>query len=161
MKLYEINNTLRAVIEQGYSVDTDTGEILFETEDLEQLESDRAEKLLACAKVIKEMTAYEKALTDEKKTLDVRIKVQKRKREYLEKYVLTETQEGEKFEDSQAVLSFRKSKALVVDCEIDRLPAMYRTEKVTISADKKLIKQNITSLAEFAHIEERRNVSIK
>ena len=161
MKLYEINNTIRNVIENGYIYDEETGEISFDETDLDNLDASRAEKLLACAKVLKEIRANENAIKEEKKALGVRELSMRKKADNLVKYITDNTQDKEKFEDSQASISFRKSSRIVLDCSLEELPHHLVRTVTTKSADKTMIKKNINSLGDFAHLEESRNLQVK
>ena len=74
MKLYEINESIRALCETGIVEDTETGEITYEgPEGLEALEMERTVKVLAIAKVIKEQTAEWEAYEAERKALAKRM----------------------------------------------------------------------------------------
>ena len=46
--LYELSSDLERVIDGGMIVDMDTGEVLFDEENLDQLKATVAEKVLAC-----------------------------------------------------------------------------------------------------------------
>ena len=140
MKLYEIDKALLDVIESGYSVDEETGEILFEPSDLEQLEAERNEKLEACAIYLKQLQADVAALEDEKKRLEARLKAKQRKADYMGQYVLTSLlwYAQSAFETPRVALSTRSSTRVDV-YDADKLPESFVRVKITKAADKTAI----------------------
>lgn len=163
MKLYEIDEHIRSVIETGYSVDMETGEVLFEVADLDELEAAKADKLEACALVLKEQRATVQAIKDEEKALAERRKAEERKAERMQAYILAHIADvGGKMETGRVKLSTRKSRAVVIDCP-GCIPAEFvefqTTEKVDKSAIAKAIKEGRE--VKGAHIEERENLAVK
>ena len=61
MKLYEINQHYLEVLENGFSFDEETGEILFDKENLDQLEGAFEEKVDNIACYIKDLEGLKSA----------------------------------------------------------------------------------------------------
>lgn len=144
MKLYEIDRALVDVIESGYSVDEDTGEILFEPADLEQLELDRKEKLEGCALYAKGLQAEADAIKAECDKLQERLKAKQRKAARMQQYILSSMlyMGDSSLETARVELKTRKS-AFVDVYDADKIPWEYRRRKVTETPDKAAIKAAI------------------
>jgi hypothetical protein len=110
MTLYQLNEQIQKAIELGF--DPETGEILDETA-LEQLQMDRDEKIENICLFIKDLKAEAAALDAEKKNLDSRATVAKRKSDSLSRY-LQAMLDGEKFKTSRCSVSYRKTQAVNV-----------------------------------------------
>lgn len=110
MTLYEINQQIQKAIELGF--DPETGEILDDSA-LQQLEIDRDEKIENICLFIKDLKAEAAALDAEKKNLDARATVAKRKSDSLSRY-LQAMLDGEKFKTARCSVSYRKTQAVNV-----------------------------------------------
>ena len=143
MKLYEIDNTLREVIENGFSINEETGEF-FDESSLEELQADLADKREAVAVVIKELTAENEAVANEIKNLQERKKQGERHIEWLKGYLASSLEAtGEKsFETSKCKVSTRKTESVEV-YEEEQLEERFLTEKITYSPNKIAIKEAI------------------
>ena len=141
MNLFEIDKTIREVLNQGFSVDSETGELLFETTDLVALEATKKEKFLAIAKMVKENIAMIKAFKEEEKAMATRRKSLEGKNISLSQWALLNMGEGDKFEDTQAKISYSKGSESVEVLSLDNLDPKYITEKYTHTADKKALKE--------------------
>ena len=161
MNLYEINRELNdlilsaidgdGVIQEGFEADID--ELAFRKE----------EKLLNCAKYIKNeqaladmIKAEEQALASRRKAIEARI-------EWMKKYVLSNMEAGEKVADAQAQIGTRKSEAIEIIEETlvpkelcNHIPEMWKVDKTAI---KKAIKSGVE--VSGAKLVERLNLSIK
>lgn len=109
MTIYEIDQQIQTLIDT--SVDSETGELLFDPETLEALQMERDKKVENLALAYKNMQAEVKAIKDEETNLAQRRKALEAKadraKEYLE-YVLA----GEKFKTARVVVGYRKSTKL-------------------------------------------------
>lgn len=90
VKLYEISAALERAIEGGYTVDPDTGEVLWSPDDIEELAELRENKLEACGLMVKSFDAEAQAIYDEEKALKKRRAVIERKADRLRDYVLAD-----------------------------------------------------------------------
>ena len=169
MTLYEIDDGIRRILENGFNgtVAEETGEIIEEgPQDLEQLQMERKQKLEAIALYIKNLEAITTAIKAEKEALTERIKDKEAKIERLKEYMTySMTAAGEDgLETGKVAVSFRKSKAVIIDDE-DKIDSAFikETVKVTKSPDKTAIKKAIDAGQSVygAHIEERKKVNIK
>ena len=137
MKLYEINKHLREVIEQGVSIDFETGEF-FEETDFDKLEEERLEKLEACAVIAKEKIAEEAVLKAEMDTLMKRRKALTRSADWLKSYIKNsmEMVGDSKLETPKVTMSLRATsrveilneeevpedfKEIIEQCKIDKI----------------------------------------
>ena len=163
MNLFEIDKTIREVLNQGFSVDSETGELLFETTDLVALEATKKEKFLAIAKMVKENIAMIKAFKEEEKAMATRRKSLEGKNISLSQWALLNMGEGDKFEDAQAKISYSKGSESVEVLSLDNLDPKYITEKYTHTADKKALKEALKSgeFIEGVSIVRNPKVSIK
>lgn len=164
MELYKLDRAIADVIESGYSVDDDTGEIMFEPTDLERLEADRGAKLEACAIYAKNLQAEIEAFKAESERLQARLKARQRKLERMQQYVLSSMlyMGDTSFETPRVALRTRKS--VFVDVyEPDKLPVEYMRHKVTASPDKAAIKADIQAgeVVPGAELVERISLAIK
>ena len=161
MKLYEINRVIEEVINRGYAIDEETGELLFSSEDLEQLQIDRSDKIEGIALTIKNYLALADDIKAEEQNLKARREATTKKAQWLENY-LTEMLNGEKFETAKAQISFRKSVKVIVD-EGVQLPEEYIKTTVKTEPNKTAIKNAIKDGAEIigCRLEESQNIQIK
>lgn len=164
MKLYEIDNKLRALLEATV-IDEETGEILdgFDPEKIAQLNLKRDKKLEGIAIYIKELEAEAEDLKAEVKNLKERADRKLKKVESLKNYLSTSLLGNNqfKFETSKVALSFRKSEA--VEANEDQVPKKYFKKKIEYALDKvglkKLLKAGIK--IKGAQLVEKQNLQIK
>jgi predicted small secreted protein len=167
MTLYNIDNKILEIIERGFVVDEDTGEIIDAHEEvsakLEELEFDRTAKIENIALYIKNMEslvvslkAEEKALADRRRAREKRIENLKN---YLTSSMVAANENG--IETSKVCISFRKSESVVVNEEI--LDRKYFNEKVSYTPDKTAIKKALKDGATIdgAYIETKQNLQIR
>lgn len=156
MTLYEINEQIQKAIELGF--DPETGEIL-DASALEQLQLDRDEKIENICLFIKDLKAEAAALDAEKKNLDARSTVAKRKSDSLSRY-LQAMLDGEKFKTARCSISYRKTSAVIVDDE-NELPEL--CVRIRKEPNKTAIKDYINAGVSVpgAHIEDRQSMIIK
>lgn len=143
MKLYEISRAMLDVIESGYSVDEETGEILFEPADLDALEVERDRKLEACALFAKNLQAEADAIKAELDRLDARLKAKQRKADSMKQYILGNmlALNDTAFETACVDMRIRRSSFVDVACDAESLPIEYQRRKVTVTADKTALKK--------------------
>lgn len=162
MKLYKINNALREVIDNGFSVNEETGEF-WDAGSLDELKADLADKREAVAVVIKELTAENEAVANEINNLQERKKQGERHIEWLKGYLLNSLEQtGEKgFESSKCKVTTRRSESVEVADDFN--DPRYLTEKVTYSPNRIAIKEAIKSGEEVngAYIKTNTNITIK
>lgn len=161
MNLYEINKELQAKLAE--CVDEDGCIIEGMESTIDDLFEAKDEKLLNCAKYIKNESAFVDMIKSEEKALNERRKKIESRIEWMKKYVLSNMEEGEKVSDSQATIATRKSKAVEITEEAI-LPTEYCSiVPQTYKADKAKIKKAIESGKEVtgAKIIERLNLNIK
>ena len=161
MTLYEINNTINSVIENGFKMDEDTGEVLFTSEDLEKLQLDRQAKIESIALYIKNKEVLASDIEEEIKNLTERKKAVERKIQSLKDYIRY-ILNGEKFESAKCAISYRRSTKIEID-DIEQVPEDYIRLEVNKSANKSAIKKAMNEGKEIAgcHIEEYNNMTIK
>lgn len=164
MKLYEISRTIEDVLDSGMVVDEETGEILFDKYNLEELEMALDEKMENVALYVKNLRAGIKSLKDEETALKARRKSAEHKLEWLEDYLKTfllNAYNGE-FETSKVALSTRKSKACVVDNE-NKVPYEYFKVVQDRQVDKVKLTEALKTGAKIpgAHLEERENLQVR
>lgn len=139
MKLYEIEQGLRALIEGTLEkiVDMETGEV-FTVDNLENLQLVKEEKLEGCAVVYKELKADAEALATEIKTLQERKNRILKKQEWLADYMAVALN-GEKLKTPKCTISYRKSESVELVGELTDVPTEYCRTKVEL--DKTAVKK--------------------
>lgn len=159
MKLYEIQVALDEAL-SNLSVDEDTGEVCG-MEAVETLQLEKKEKTLGIGKFIKSLEAECKAIKEELTCLNNRLYSRTRKIERLNKLIADYMPIGEKYEDSQCALSWRRSEAVEI-LDIKKLDYPYYREEVIVTPDKKAIKEAIKkgNVVEGATILQRWNLQI-
>lgn len=143
--LYQLEKQYEAVIEGGFVFDEETGEVLFDAENLDELREALEDKLEACGLYLKNLNAEAKAIRDEEKALADRRKTIERKAERMSNYVLDcllDKIEGHKLSTPRLSLSTRKSKRVGITDE-SAIPDDFTTVKTTIAPDKAKIKKAI------------------
>ena len=110
MHLYEIDGRIAQVIENGFALDEETGEV-FTCDELEELEASREAKLEAVGLFIKDLNAEVAAFKAEEKALTERRKAKERRVEQLKEYLAFSMQShgDSKLDTPKVRLSFRKS----------------------------------------------------
>lgn len=165
MALYELDNRYLEVLENGFSVDDETGEILFDADNIENLEDDINSKIDNIACYIKDLNSLkdsianeQKALLERKKSIDAKVE---KLEEYIKQSMLARNQK--KYESARNKISFRKSTSLFVEDE----SLIGDDTLFTIKVEKKLDKKKVTSLLkegkeiEGCKLQENINLQIK
>lgn len=154
MTLYEIDEKILNCI------DEETGEIL-DFEALNALEIERVSKIENIALAYKNVKAEAEALKAEKESFAERENRAKKRMNDLKGY-LAYVLEGKKFKTNKVEINFRKSEAVVVNCDVLGLPQEYLTYKdpdPNKTAIKNALKAGI--LIEGCSLESRENINIK
>ena len=113
MKLYEINNEIENIIENNVS---ETGEISTEIEkQIETLELQRKDKVQSLALLYKDLNYFSDSIANEIKTLQQKKKSIENKIDFIKKYLERNLAEGEKFNESNFSITWRKSTSIEVD----------------------------------------------
>lgn len=161
MRLYEIDKSIEQVIENGFSVDEETGELLFTSEDLEKLSIDRSAKIENTALVIKNYLALAEDIKQEETVLKERRNLILKRADYLQN-LLSMSLKGEKFETAKCSISFRKSAKVIVDENVN-LPEEYTKSIIKVEPNKAEIKNALKQGIEIkgCRIEETQNIQIK
>ena len=164
MNIYEINKAIEDILEDGFSVDEETGEILFDESDLNALDAEISEKIENVACYIKNLTADISALKEEEKNLSARRKQKERKIDSLKGYInyAMELSGRKSLESPRCKVSFRKSSSVEVP-DINALDKDYITKTIEIKPNKVAIKEALKEgkTVEGAEIVERQNLQIK
>ena len=165
MTLYEIDQAIYELLNRGFTVDEETGEIIDGAEELEQLHMERSQKLESVALYIKNIEAQANSIKAEEEVLAKRRKKKEDKVERLKKY-LTDSIIGNgetSFESAKVSVSFRKSEGVEFTNK-DALDEKYWRTKTTTKRepDKTLIKEAIKSgvAVTGAILEVRQNINI-
>ena len=161
MSLYSITDNLLTVIEGGIVVDEDSGEILFDADNLEELEGDYFDKLEACGIYCKNELAEIEAMRAEEKRLAERRRAKEAKVKRLKEYMLESmdaTGTG-KLDTPRCYISTRKSQRVIIDDE-SKVPRRYW--KVSETVDKSELRTALKlGAVDGAHIEDTVNLTLK
>lgn len=162
--LYEIDKAILSVIEMGYQVDMDTGEILFDCDDLESLQAAKDKKLEGCACYVKNLQADVEALKAEEKALADRRKQKENRIGHMKRYIAASMKIDDltTFETPKCKLSFRKSTALEITNE-SQIPQSYFNEIIIYRPDKAKIKDAIKlgAIVPGCQLVQRSNLQLK
>ena len=168
MTLYDINSKIIEIIERGFIVDEETGEVIDTAEEvnakLEELEFDRTSKIENIALYIKNLEAQAISIKNEENAFAERRKAKEKRIEHLKSYLTSSmVAAGESgMETSKVCISFRKSEPVIVDEEKLDKAFIKETVKVERKPDKVAIKKAIKSgvAVEGAYIEVKQNIQI-
>lgn len=164
MSLYEINEALERVINGGMIVDEETGEVIFDSEDIERLGIARDEKMEGCALWIKGKRAFIDELKREEMALKKRRESWEHRVERLDDYVknVLESQYDGKFETPKCRVSLRRSKSVdVYDEEI--VPNRFLKQLIEVKISKAELSKALKNGEEIpgAVLKENVNLQIK
>lgn len=137
--LYSLAKDRETAINGGFVYDEDTGEVMWDSSNLEELGLAIADKAEACAVVLKDKRAFAQALKDERDSLDKRLRAIKAQADRLEDYITQCLEIAGTVETPRARLSIRKSQALDILDE-GQVPDKYMRVKTTRVPDKIAIK---------------------
>lgn len=142
--LYEIDRALYQLLEYDMAVDEDTGEVLFEESDIDNLLLSRDEKIENTACYIKNLLSDIDQIKAEEKSLKERRQSKEKKVERLKDYIAKSmlTFGDKKFESPRVSLSFRKSNQVEI-AEGASVPDDYLTIKVEKNPNKTKLKDAI------------------
>ena len=147
MTLYEIDKAIYELLENGFAVDEETGEVIDGAEELDKLQFERSQKLESVALYIKSIEAFIADIKAEEEALANRRKKKEDKVERLKKY-LTNSIIGsgeESFESAKVSVSFRKSEGVEFtdkDALEDDLENIFRLEGIEGIDVAMLIERN-------------------
>lgn len=135
--LYELDKNIEQIIETGFSWDEETGEILFDTSNLDELQVAFKDKLENCGLWIKNQTALAADIRAEEKALAERRKAIETKLENMKAYTMAGLikLEGSKLETAKLRMTTRKTSRVVVEDEA-KVPDQYKTVVETVKVSK-------------------------
>ena len=144
--------------------DDETGEIV-DKDKLNELLQNKKDKRESIALFIKDLNYEADAIANEIKNLQARKKAKENKAEWLKNY-LAEDLKGENFETAKVSAKFRKSKSVVIDRpdELIDFAIAHDASLIRIKLpeiNKMAVKKKVGDLKQFAHLEERNNLTIK
>ena len=164
MRLYELAQGFEEVLNGGMIFDEETGEILFDEENLDELGLAFDEKLINSALFIKNTEADIEALKKEEQALAYRRKVAENKAKRMKDYILRclDIAGKKSLEDTRVSIRTRDSKAVIIE-DGSFIPHEFCNEIHEWKPDKKLLKQAIESgkTIKGASIEERTSLVLK
>ena len=112
MKIYEIDREIEALLESG--VDEETGELIIDTNRLEELQMERDRKVEGLACAVKNYKAEAAAIREEEKALAARRKTLENKGARAEDY-LSFVLQGQSFKSPRVAVGYRTSKRVEID----------------------------------------------
>lgn len=143
--LYQIDSRIEDVIESGFSLDPETGEV-WDSSDLDDLAIAKAEKMEACGLWLKGQARLAEGMRDEERALAERRRAVERRmarmQSYLAGYVTREPKR--RFETPRVALGLRRSQSVVVTDE-SLVPSEYIKVKRTESVDKSAVRAALKS----------------
>lgn len=144
MRLYELSQAMQTVIDGGYVFDEETGEVIFDETNLDQLEMELNEKIEGCGLYIKNLQAESDAIKAEMNNLKARKDRIDKQVESMKNYVLKYMGTLGKLSTPRLSLSTRKStKVEVTDAQ--KLPDDLKSTVTEIKPDKNAIKARLNS----------------
>ncbi|WP_321974270.1 siphovirus Gp157 family protein [Paratractidigestivibacter sp.] len=159
--LYEIERAIAEVIERGWHVDEETGE-LFDASDLDALNVAMTEKLEGCALYAKNLESDAAAIRAEEKALAERRRAIENRAERMRAYI-QRGMEGagiDRVETARCRLAFRASKRVEITDEA-AVPAEFKKQSEVI--DKAAVKAALKSGEQVpgASMVESRNLQMR
>lgn len=162
--LYELSDAIRQVIDRGFALDEETGEITFDETNLDELRIMFREKAEACALYVKDQRALAKAIRDEERLLAERRRSAERRAGRVERYLLAHIDElpDRRLETQRVALSTRRSTAVEVVND-GMVPDEYMTYKTTKTVNRDAIRKALKAGESVpgCQLEERTNVIIR
>lgn len=142
MTLYELSSDLVQVIDGGMVVDADTGEVLFDEENLDELKIAAAQKFLACEMFAEGQRAKAKSLKDLAKAMTESAKAMEKKAERIERYMLDRAKAaGGEISTDSITVKVRKCPQSVEVVNEGTIPERFWREKVVRTLDKEAVKE--------------------
>ena len=161
--LYELDQAVLTVLDNGLVFDEETGEILWDEDNFNQLEIERNAKLESVALYIKSLDADAAAIRAEEKALAERRGIKEKKADRLRGYLAysMESFGDTRLETPRVALSFRKSQVVEI-WDADELPEQY-WKQAAPTPDKTAIKKAIKAGEDVsgASLVDRQNLQIK
>lgn len=140
--LYELSSDLERVIDGGMIVDMDTGEVLFDEENLDKLKVTVAEKFLACKMFAEGQRAKAKSLKDLAKAMTESAKAMEKKAERMDAYMLERAKaNGGEISTDSITVKVRKCPQSVEVVNEGAIPERFWREKVVRTLDKEAVKE--------------------
>lgn len=164
MSLYAIASDFEAVLNGSMIVDEESGEILFDSSNLDELEMAFNDKLENCGLYIKNQEAECEAIKNEIKALQGRLKAKEGRILRLRQYVLDcmEMTGQKRLETARVALSQRKSDFIEILDE-SMIPEDYKEYVETIKVSKADLKKAMKAGEDIAgaELKERINLQVK
>lgn len=162
--LYEINAEYLNLLETAFTVDEETGEVLFDNNAFEAIEGEYNDKIDSIVNYIKSLETLCEGIKKERDNLAERKAQVEKKIESLKEYISTsmELRNMDKFETPKAKLSFRVSKSVnVIDEEL--IEDCYFKETITKKLDRASLLKDLKEEKEVkgACLLVKRNLQIK
>jgi len=167
MNLYELTDAYQKILTESFVMNEETGEIIFDESNLNELKSNIEDKIDNITCYIKNIDALNDAIANEVKTLTERKKANERKIESLKQYVVKNLDVigKDKITTPRNQLSFRKSVSVEINDEESFCNHYINSEfvKTKYSADKTLLKKAINDGLTFDGVclKENKNLQIK
>lgn len=164
MNLFEISKVYEEVIENGFHEDSETGEILFDEESLDELIGDFNSKVDNIVCYIKNLETLNTGIKKEIDSMSARKKANEKKIENLKSYIVSvlKSRDLKKYQTEKNAINIRKS-SLIEIIDIDDIDDKYKIVKTTYAPNKAEIKTAILSgkTVDGAKIVEKENLQIK
>ena len=162
--LYELSDAIRQVIDRGFALDEETGEITFDETNLDELRFMFRDKAEACALYVKDQRALARAIRDEERSLAERRRSAERRADRVERYLLAHIDElpDRRLETPRVALRARRSTAVEVVND-GMVPDEYMTYKTTKTVNRDAIRKALKAGESVpgCHLEERTSVIIR
>lgn len=161
--LYELSKEYTEAL-NNFSVDEETGEVTFDENKIDHIESDLKDKADNIACYIKNLTALSDSIKAEKNALDERLKANDKKIESLKKYITSamELAQMDRLETARNKITFRTSKKVIIS-DNDAVPEKYIKLEITSKVDKKAIGEALKAgeVVNGCYLEVNNNIQIK
>lgn len=147
MTLYKIQAQIAQILDTGFAVDEETGEVLADESSLDELKMAEEEKLENIICYRKNLLSEAKAIKAEEESLSKRRKSKEAQAARLDQYITNSMHMSgrDKFETAKCKALFRPSKSIEIDDAVffDAAPEQYI--RIKREADKNAIKAAIAS----------------
>lgn len=161
--LYELSKEYTEAL-NNFSVDEETGEVIFDKNKIDNIESNIKDKADNIACFIKNLTALNDSIKAEKNALDERLKANDKKIESLKKYITSamEMAKMDRLETARNKITFRTSKKVIISDD-DAVPEKFIELEITSKVDKKAIGEALKSgeVVNGCYLEVNNNIQIK
>lgn len=164
MNLYQLNENYKNLVEVLENAGDDANLLELVSTALNEIEDNIKDKADNIVRFIRNLESDTVAIKEEEKRLAAMRKQKEKQVENLKSYLFGFTQkvEGKKIKGGIFTVSIKKNPPSVVVDDLEAIPEEYKKTKVTVEADKTILKKALKNgKVAGVHLEQKESLSIK